>query len=57
MKYRAVRCRSCNKIEKMSLNVPERCKCGGLNEYGWQIEEKGYTCFRIEKTVKELFNF
>lgn len=60
MKYRAIRCDKCGKVEEMSLNAMEKCECGGTNQYGWQIEDKidghPYSCFRIEKTVKELFS-
>jgi len=55
MRYRAIRCQDCGKVKALSLSSPEKCICGGINNYGWQIEEKGYTCFRVEKTVKSLF--
>ena len=40
----------------MTLSAKEKCVCGGTNMYGWQAEEKGYTCFKIIKSVKELWN-
>ena len=56
MKYRAIRCLKCGKVSQMTLSAKEKCVCGGTNMYGWQAEEKGYTCFKIIKSVKELWS-
>jgi hypothetical protein len=60
MKYRAISCNKCGKVESLGLNSKEICECGGTFYHGWQVEDKmdgtPYTCFIIEKTVKELFS-
>lgn len=56
MKYRAIRCHDCGKLSTNILGAKVDCECGGENFYGYQIEEKDYTCFRVEKSVAELFD-
>jgi len=56
MKYRAIRCEKCGNVEPMSLDAKTHCKCGGENFYGWQVIEREYSCFKVTKSVKELFS-